>query len=407
MTLKLNRLGSLTIAALWLTIVTVCAVAEEDVAFPQAISSRFLFAHNATSGGAWPVLPFDNVVQVVPLGTCCKEWTVALTGEGQLWLLDAFAEDLSPTLVSAVVGVNSTELSSAVLARPAEGLSSGSGGDILAFANQNGYWTCRAAAVLQNAPNACKSYQFAFGAPISSIQQTNVAEELYIGTLGRGLFHATAQAPAPTYVSTVTSTHVTSLAYLVGKEDSRLAVGTRVKVFVWHSLMGWTWEWVAVPTGLVDGIVDAVPTAMTYLGSDNSLWIGNIRCINVQHSDLTYRQLAAAQGLPFGNVTAAGASGAQIWLGTSDGVVRYDAIAEAGAPRQPWSLYRGNRWLPSGQVRSLTGVTCKNCSCTSMALFVTDTGLATIKIVPMTLAEKAAQWQSLVWVVTVCLSGRH
>ncbi|MBX7259522.1 MAG: hypothetical protein K1Y02_24390, partial [Candidatus Hydrogenedentes bacterium] len=114
--------------------------------------------------------------------------------------------------------------------------------------------------------------------------------------------------------------------------------------------------------------------------SKGRLWFASPQGAGCRDGD-TWTLYTGAEGLPYNDFTcmAAGEDGV-VWFGTTKGAIRYDGT--------DWEYRQGRRWLPDDHVRAVA------VNANGDAGFATSKGLGVIERKPMTLAEKAAFYES-------------
>ncbi|MBN2594155.1 MAG: hypothetical protein JXA81_11660 [Sedimentisphaerales bacterium] len=120
---------------------------------------------------------------------------------------------------------------------------------------------------------------------------------------------------------------------------------------------------------------------------DGSLWIGGLGGITIYKDDKRVRNFTPADGLPgiLVQCVAQGPNG-DMWVGTNQGIARYDG--------KNWSIRHSRRWLLSDDVRDIAF------DPQGTAWIATDKGVSAIKRKAMTLADKADYF------IDICLA-RH
>lgn len=122
-------------------------------------------------------------------------------------------------------------------------------------------------------------------------------------------------------------------------------------------------------------------TALAY-DATGRLWFGCHEGAGVLDGN-AWTLYTGAEGLPYDHFTcaAAGENGA-IWFGTERGAIRFDG--------KQWSYRASLRWLPDNHVNAIV---VQN---DGTAWIATDKGIARVDRKPMTLAEKAAQFERII-----------
>jgi Predicted periplasmic ligand-binding sensor domain len=117
------------------------------------------------------------------------------------------------------------------------------------------------------------------------------------------------------------------------------------------------------------------------IDSKGQLWFGCRAGAVCKQSGGKWRFYEGKDGLPWNEFTcmAAGPDGT-VWLGTTRGAVKFDG--------SEWHYRQGRRWLPNDRVTQVA------LDSQGKAWFGTEAGVGSIGHVPMTLAEKAAFYES-------------
>lgn len=161
------------------------------------------------------------------------------------------------------------------------------------------------------------------------------------------------------------------------------------------------------------GIIDARPTAMAYDATWDAVIMVNQKCMNVFFANGTLYRVEGFHGkLPQTNLTAVAAtrSGNAIWIGSvSGGAMRLQhdpaptgALPTAFRDDSPWRYFFGPRWLPGRGFTdgmSVTAIAVAEASTLTpeTTLVATDGGISFIYFRNMTLREKAARFQAIVY----------
>ncbi len=175
-----------------------------------------------------------------------------------------------------------------------------------------------------------------------------------------------------------------SLADLVGTKDAVRAVAERngeIAVAAKGGLFigdGTTWK-MALPQ---QGAIRWAPVdvrAVTYDEADR-LWFASPQGVGFRTADDQWRLFTGADGLPYNDFTCMAAGPEGVWLGTTNGAIRYaDGV---------WEFRQGRRWLVDNHVREIVVAT------DGGAWFATPGGVSRIELRPMTLAKKAAFYEA-------------
>jgi hypothetical protein len=140
-------------------------------------------------------------------------------------------------------------------------------------------------------------------------------------------------------------------------------------------------EWNPVPVSDEAGRAWANPQIRA-IASDSSgqLWMATQTGVTC-HSVSGWKTYDGNNGLPMAHFTSLAATpDSTLWFGTHCGAVRYE--------NGQWHYRQGPRWLPGDDIRSVL------VDAEGTAWFLTDKGLGNIRKHPMTLAEKAAFYES-------------
>jgi len=120
----------------------------------------------------------------------------------------------------------------------------------------------------------------------------------------------------------------------------------------------------------------------TAYDSQGRLWFASPQGAGVRGAE-GWTLYTGQEGLPYNDFTSMAASpDGSVWFGTKIGAIRFDG--------KNWEYREGKRWLPGNEVRDVA-VDSKG-----GAWFATDAGAGLIEAVPMTLAEKAKQFEDAI-----------
>lgn len=118
------------------------------------------------------------------------------------------------------------------------------------------------------------------------------------------------------------------------------------------------------------------------LDADGKLWAGSSGGIDVLEGGRSQQKLTGAEGLPSTDVRALRFDKeGRLWVGTGIGLARRDA--------DRWVLRHSQRWLPSDEVHDVALDGAGN------AWVATSGGVSVLKARPMTLADKAAHYETI------------
>lgn len=117
--------------------------------------------------------------------------------------------------------------------------------------------------------------------------------------------------------------------------------------------------------------------------STGRLWFASPQGVGCQDKEGAWTLYTPADGVPYDDFTcvAAGGDGA-VWLGTTKGAIRFDGAH--------WAYRQGRRWLPDDHVRAIA------VDAEGNAWFATAKGVGLIERRPMTLREKAKQYEDAI-----------
>lgn len=178
-----------------------------------------------------------------------------------------------------------------------------------------------------------------------------------------------------------------------------LVVGTRERVY-FHDGKSWWHEFVSLWKYGWGGLVDGIPTAMTF-GPSGELYIANNASLTRVNINYTFDRIGPLEGLPYNQLTSLFVSPhspqtpplkgsapppsvvGTLWIGTTRGYALYDIQSSKFV-----GYFNGLRWLPAGEVRSMVGSG-------STVIVLTDTGLAVVHPELWTLSSKALHYQKM------------
>ena len=183
------------------------------------------------------------------------------------------------------------------------------------------------------------------------------------------------------------------------QEFGVLVVGMSDKVHFYDGTHWW-FEWVSDPNMGLGGVIEGIPTAMTF-GPSGELYIANNDSLMRLNINYTFNRIGPLDGLPynqltslhispyapknpppFGPVSAASQLGT-LWIGTAKGYTLFDIQSS-----EFLGYYHGPRWLPGERVERLVGSG-------RAVIAVTEAGLAVIHPEEWTLAHKAKHYQDM------------
>lgn len=114
--------------------------------------------------------------------------------------------------------------------------------------------------------------------------------------------------------------------------------------------------------------------------SDGKVWFASPQGVGARNAEGSWKLYTGTEGLPFNDFTCVAADGHGVWFGTTNGAIHF-ANGE-------WHFRQGRRWLLDNRVNAI-GLTPDG-----TAWIGTPRGISAISSVPMTLAEKAAHFES-------------
>ena len=182
-----------------------------------------------------------------------------------------------------------------------------------------------------------------------------------------------------------------------------LVVGTSERLYFYDGTKWW-FEWVSIWENGLGGVIDGVPTAMTF-GPSGELYIANNISLTRVNINYTFDRIGPLDGLPYNELLSLHVSPytplypppagpapppspeGTLWIGTMKGYTLFD-IQESKFK----GYFYGPRWHPRGGIWSISE------SEGSMVL-LTDEGLAVVSPEVWTLAKKAQHYQAML--------GRH
>ncbi len=141
------------------------------------------------------------------------------------------------------------------------------------------------------------------------------------------------------------------------------------------------------PEEITSGAVNGLAVA-----PNGQLWVGCWGGITVLENGACVRQITTADGLPYWDVRCmAFAPDGTLWAGTREGIGRYrdDEAWVTQNNGSKWSLRHSKRWLLDDEVRDIAF------DADGTAWIATAKGVSAIKRKTMTLAEKAAHYQTI------------
>lgn len=125
---------------------------------------------------------------------------------------------------------------------------------------------------------------------------------------------------------------------------------------------------------------------MAFHPNSSTLYVGTDNCMNIRTADGVIMRYDGSNGLPMNRATAATVTsdGAFLWVGTQAGALRWDLRADT------WRFFFGPRYLPGAStVTDVAAIT------PTLALVVTDQGVAFLQSQTWTLAQKAAWYETI------------
>lgn len=178
-----------------------------------------------------------------------------------------------------------------------------------------------------------------------------------------------------------------------------LVVGTSDKLYFFDGTRWW-FEWVSIWNIGLGGVIDGIPTAMTF-GPSGELYIANNVSLTRLNINYTFDRIGPLDGLPYNQLTSLHVSPytpktpppfgpapptsqlGTLWIGTTKGYTLFDIQSSKFL-----GYYYGPRWLPSGGVEGLVGSG-------GAVVVVTENGLAVVHPEEWTLSRKAQHYQDM------------
>lgn len=187
------------------------------------------------------------------------------------------------------------------------------------------------------------------------------------------------------------------------QEFGVLVIGMSDKLHFYDGTRWW-FEWVSAWNVGMGGVVDGIPTAMTF-GPSGELYIANNVSLTRLNINYTFNRIGPLDGLPYNQLTSLHISPyapknpppfgpaphtsqlGTLWIGTAKGFTMFDIQSSTFL-----GYYHGPRWLPGESVEGLVGSG-------RAVIVVTEAGLALVRPEEWTLARKAQHYQKML--------GRH
>lgn len=181
-----------------------------------------------------------------------------------------------------------------------------------------------------------------------------------------------------------------------------LVVGTENKLF-FHNGTSWWFEWVSVWYYGAGGVVDGVPTGLTF-SSAGELFISNNVSVSRLNVNYTFDRIGPLQGLPYNQANAVyfsdyttlyphpskkrdkrtGNAVGTLWIGTSKGFTLFDVASSKFV-----GYFYGPRWHPGETVLGIAS------GGKSTTVVLTDGGIAVVHPEEWTLEQKAKHYQAM------------
>ena len=182
-----------------------------------------------------------------------------------------------------------------------------------------------------------------------------------------------------------------------------LVVGTGNKLY-FHNGTSWWFEWVSVWYSGGGGVVDGVPTGLTF-SSAGELFISNNVSVSRLNVNYTFDRIGPLQGLPYNQANAvyfsdyttlypqpfkkrgskrSGNTAGTLWVGTSKGYTLFDVASSKFV-----GYFYGPRWHPG---ETILGIASGGKSTT---VVLTDGGIAVVHPEEWTLEQKAKHYQAM------------
>ena len=178
-----------------------------------------------------------------------------------------------------------------------------------------------------------------------------------------------------------------------------LVVGTEERLYFYDGRKWW-FEWVCAPEAGLGGLVDAVPTALTF-GPSGELYVANNVSLLRVNINYTFDRIGPLEGLPYNQLTSLHVSPfspsspplvgpappdslvGTLWVGTAQGYTLFDIQSSKFV-----GYYNGPRWLPGGRVLDMA-------KSGPAVVLLTQQGLAVVYPESWTLAMKARHYEAM------------
>eukprot|EP01102_Stenamoeba_stenopodia_P019004 TRINITY_DN7060_c0_g4_i2.p1 TRINITY_DN7060_c0_g4~~TRINITY_DN7060_c0_g4_i2.p1 ORF type:complete len:802 (-),score=153.57 TRINITY_DN7060_c0_g4_i2:157-2529(-) len=336
----------------------------KDVPFPQLNSTVFQFP-NYRPVEAWYSLPSefsDDIIQDMAYSSSEPDLALLL-GSSSLWMFD----------LSSLSFTRLDEQANLPIQLGTRILTDGSG--TIFVVAPNGVYQCYM--------YGCSFSSFALGT-VNDIAFYVQSSDLIIGS-DNGLFFFSSSSSTFTQVEEIKEA-VNAVGFV---PPTDVVAGT--DTVLWRWLGGKDWYYFQVP-GIIDG-----PISTLAVDQENSLWIGNDVCINIQYANLTFERIGYEEGLVYSNISSIAmcSNSGAVWVGSSLlGAFRLETVSQRG----DWKYFFGPRWFPttSVDVSETSGSSVSKAVCvpttgniTEVAIVATKGGISLLYYNLITLADKA------------------
>eukprot|EP00009_Paramoeba_aestuarina_P004704 CAMPEP_0201506396 /NCGR_PEP_ID=MMETSP0161_2-20130828/306_1 /ASSEMBLY_ACC=CAM_ASM_000251 /TAXON_ID=180227 /ORGANISM="Neoparamoeba aestuarina, Strain SoJaBio B1-5/56/2" /LENGTH=842 /DNA_ID=CAMNT_0047900467 /DNA_START=131 /DNA_END=2656 /DNA_ORIENTATION=- len=258
--------------------------------------------------------------------------------------------------------------------------------------------------------------------PVTEVAMLGETGDAWVGTI-EGLFYIPGGATDGELVKDLPAEPITGLAvrwrelelttvHLAQSDpnDPRYDVAVGMKNRMFRLLTTGRWNFYRNSTN-----IDGTTTALSFVGPDGVLFVGNDNDINVQLPDMSFWRFdeyaipypkdvtSFAAFTTFGEEQKRAVSeGKGVWVGTKWGLMRFNQEdGENQDTNHGWRYFNGARYLPtspsSSPVQSHVISVCPLAGEVEEVLVATTYGLARLRMEKWTLEQKAAHLQTLVY----------